>query len=102
MTARERLPNRRRSEIRDFTFAGNNFSVGFAQFADGRLGEIFISSERPGSAIEAIARDGAVAVSFALQHGADLASLRAALTRNHCGGPASPIGAALDCLKGAA
>ncbi|MGO9672715.1 MAG: hypothetical protein ACLPSF_00830 [Methylocella sp.] len=101
MSARERLPNRRRSETRNFTFAGNNFGVGFSRFDDGCLAEIFISSERPGSPIEAIARDGAVAASFALQCGADLASLRAALTRDHDGGPASPLGAALDCLEDA-
>jgi len=92
MTARERLPNRRRSET------GNLFTVGASRFKDGRLAEIFISSNRPGSPIEAIARDSAVAVSFALQHGADLAVLQGALTRDHDGGPASPLGAALDCL----
>jgi hypothetical protein len=101
MSVRDRLPNRRCSEIHDFSFAGNNFSVGVSRFEDGRVAEIFISSERPGSPIEAIARDSAVAVSFALQHGADLASLRAALTRDHDDGPASPLGAALDCLEGA-
>src|SRR5690348_9790163 len=95
---RERLPNRRRSEIRDFSYAGNQFTVGLSRFGDGRVAEIFISSARPGSPIEAIARDSAVAVSIALQHGADLEALRGALTKNHDGGPASPLGAALDCL----
>ena len=99
--SRQRIPNRRRSEIRDFSYAGNLFSVGVSRFDDGRLAEIFIASARPGSPIEAIARDSAVAVSFALQHGADLASLRAALTRDHDGGPASPLGAAFDLLEGA-
>ena len=101
MSGRERLPNRRRSEIRDFVFAGNNFSVGVSRFDDGRVAGIFIASERPGSPIEAVARASAVAVSFALQHGADLAHLRAALTRDHDDGPASPLGATLDCLEGA-
>jgi hypothetical protein len=99
-SCRERLPNRRRSEIRDFSYAGNLFTVGVSHFKDGRPAEIFISSNRPGSPIEAIARDGAVAVSLALQHGADLAVLRAALTRDDKGAPASPLGKALDCLAG--
>ena len=98
MTSRQRLSNRRRSEIRDFSHAGHQFTVGASWFADGRLAEVFISSERPGSPIEAIARDAAVVVSLALQHGVDLASLRAALTCDHGGGAASPLGAALDCL----
>lgn len=96
---RQRPPNRRCSEIIDFEYSGNKFSLGLSRFADGRVAEIFISSERPGSPLEAIARDSAVAVSFALQCGADIAALRAALTRDHDGGPASPIGAALDCLE---
>ena len=46
--------------------------------------------------IDAIVSDTAIAVSFALQHGADLAAIKAAMKRNSAGEPSSPIGAALD------
>ena len=53
---------------------------------------------RPGSATEAIARDAAILVSIALQYGAALETIRAALTKDHDGSPATAIGAALDKL----
>ena len=71
-------------------------------YPDGRIAEIFLSSHKPGSPIEPIARDAAVTVSIALQCGADLETIRAALTRGHDGGAASPLGAALDALAEAA
>jgi hypothetical protein len=43
-----------------------------------------------------------VTVSIALQFGADLETIRVALTRDHDGGPATALGAALDALAGAA
>jgi hypothetical protein len=64
----------------------------------GRIAEIFLSSHKPGSPIEAIARDAAVTVSIALQFGADLETIRQALTKDHDGDPATLLGAALDKL----
>jgi hypothetical protein len=55
-----------------------------------------------GSPIEAIARDAAVTVSIALQFGAGLETIRQALTKDHDGGPATLLGAALDKLDGGA
>jgi hypothetical protein len=72
MSARQRLPNRRQSEVRNFHHAGHIYTLGISRFPDGRIGEIFISAANPGSELESIARDGAIAASFALQHGADL------------------------------
>jgi hypothetical protein len=37
---------------------------------------------------------------LALQHGVALETIRAALTRDHDGGPATLLGAALDALAG--
>jgi hypothetical protein len=54
------------------------------------------ASNKPGSPIEAIARDAAVTVSIALQFGADLETIKQALTKDHDGGPATPLGAALE------
>jgi hypothetical protein len=75
MGARERLPNRRRCESFAFRRAGHNFSLAAGFYPDGRIAEIFLSSRKPGSPIEAIARDAAVTVSIALQFGADLEAI---------------------------
>lgn len=98
MTARERLPNRRQCESFEFRHAGLDFTLATGFHPDGRIAEIFLSSHKPGSPIEAIARDAAVTVSIALQFGADLETIRQALTRDHDGGPATLLGAALDKL----
>ena len=98
MTARECLPNRRRCETRGFEHAGNAFTVSAGFYPDGRIAEVFLSSDKPGSAIEAIARDAAIVTSIALQFGADLETIRTALTKDHDGGPATLLGAAIDAL----
>jgi hypothetical protein len=59
-----------------------------------RIGKIFISSNRAGSQVEAVARDLAIAVSIALQFGTDLQTIRAALTRDHDRSAATLLGAA--------
>ena len=98
MTARERLPNRRQCESFEFRHAGLDFTLAAGFYADGRIAEIFLSSHKPGSPIEAIARDAAVTVSIALKFGADLQTIRAALTKDHDGQPATLLGAALGAL----
>jgi hypothetical protein len=98
MTIRQRLPNRRRCESCTFRHAGVDFTLTASFYRDGRLAEIFLSSARPGTAIEAIARDAAIVVSIALQFGAPIETIRAALTKDHDGSPATVIGAALDKL----
>ena len=89
MTIRERLPNRRSCESFEFRHAGLAFTLCAGSYPDGRIAEIFLSSHKPGSPVEAIARDVAVTVSIALQFGADLETIHAALTRDHDGGSAS-------------
>ena len=102
MTARQRLPNRRRCESLEFRHAGMDFTLAAGFYPDGRIAEIFLSSHKPGSPIEAIARDAAVTVSIALQFGAGLETIRQALTKDNDGGPATLLGAALDALAKAA
>jgi hypothetical protein len=100
MTMRQRLPNRRRCESFEFRHAGLDFTLAAGRYPDGRVAEIFLSSHKPGSPIEAIARDAAVTVSIALQFGADLQTIRAALTKDHDGSPATLLGAALIAIAG--
>lgn len=65
MTARQRLPNRRQCESREFSNGGLDFTLCAGPY---------------------------------LQFGADLETIRAALTKDHDGGPATLLGAALDAL----
>ena len=49
MTARERLPNRRQCESREFTHGRFVFTPTAGFYEDGRIAEIFLSSHKPGS-----------------------------------------------------
>jgi len=62
MRSRRRLANRRGAETFDFEHAGHRFSLTVGRFSDGKPAEIFLSSSKPGSLIEAIARDAEGAV----------------------------------------
>lgn len=102
MSPRERLPTRRRCETFDFdvitgtTVLHYTATVGY--FPDGRIGEIFLNNHRSNSTADVNARDAAIAVSFALQHGANLEEIRKALTRNANGEASGPLGTALDVI----
>lgn len=98
MTARERLPNRRLNESFEIFHCGVHITVSAGRYQDGRMAEIFLSAERAGTPLEAIARDAAILASIAFQHGVDLETIRSALTRDHADGPATAIGAALDAI----
>jgi hypothetical protein len=95
---RRRLPNRRPCETFTFAHNGADFTASIGRYPDGAIGEIFIAAGHANSALDALASDAAIAVSFALQHGADLDVMRAAMKRNPRGEPTSPIGAALDLV----
>jgi hypothetical protein len=89
MSARARLPNRR----------GHRFKLSLSRFPGDGIAELFLSSSLVGSPVEALARDAAVTASLAFQYGCPLEVLRGALTRDHHGGPATPLGAALDAIS---
>lgn len=95
---RDRLPNRRACETISFGHGGADFTMTAGHYDDGRIGEIFINAGHANSALDALASDAAIAISFAIQHGADLTLIRSAMKRNSQGEPSSPIGAALDRL----
>jgi hypothetical protein len=57
---------------------------------------IFLSCGKLNTDIDAIARDGGVVASIALQFGSEVETLRGALLRDDRGGAASALGAALD------
>jgi ribonucleoside-diphosphate reductase alpha chain len=98
--SRERLVNRRPSETFAFECAGLRYIATIGRFADGRLGEIFLTNTKAGSDADTNARDAAIAASIALQHGADVDALRKALCRDSAGCALGPLGTALDILVG--
>jgi len=104
MTERRVLPQRRACETFDLEFGGlaRCHMVTVGNYDDGTLGEIFINAGKTGEAVEAIARDGAVLLSLALQFGVELANIRSAITRDGQGEPATIIGAVIDQLSAAA
>ena len=98
---RRTMTNRRLADTFDFHHDGHHYTASVGYFGDGRLAEIFMATGKPGSAMETVARDCAVAVSLALQHGTTLDVLRKAMTRDDGGGPAGPMARALDLVAAA-
>jgi len=96
MNSRRTLEQRREHFSFEFAFDGLHYTAGAGFFYDGDLAELFLTCNKPGSAAGTAARDGAIAVSIALQHGASLETLRHALTRLSDGRAAGPVGHALD------
>jgi ribonucleoside-diphosphate reductase alpha chain len=97
---RHRLPNRRAHEIREFEFRGLRYSAGFGRFENGDLAEVFLECVKAQSQSAADARDAAVCLSIALQHGVPPEAIRSAVTRDGQGDPSGIIGAVLDLLQG--
>jgi hypothetical protein len=95
---RIRLPNRRASESFTFELDGLRFTATVSRFPDGHIGELFLNNHKAGNQVDTSARDAAILLSFALQHGADIDSIRRALCRDSRGRPLGPIAAALDLL----
>jgi hypothetical protein len=95
---RQRLPNRRASENLSFELNGLRFTATISRFPDGRISELFLNNHKFGNQSDTNARDGAILLSFALQHGADIEAIRKALCRDSQGRPLGPVGAALDLI----
>src|SRR5260370_14668808 len=95
------LPQRRSCETFEIDYGGlaksHTITLGF--YEDGALGEVFINGGKSGELVEAIARDGAVMLSMALQYGAELDNIKSAITRDEQGAPSSIVGAVVDRLS---
>ena len=98
MSIRERLPNRRYSATMDMRHADKDFSVSIGFYPDKRPAEVFISGPKAGTDMDAIARDGAVLLSLALQYGVPLGVIQGTVTRSMSGDPSSIIGSVVDAL----
>jgi len=93
---RERLPSRRPAITTAFERDGARFEMTIGHYPDGRVGEVFLNTNRANSLLDFLMSDAAILLSIALQYGASLDELRHALKRDARGIAASPIGTALD------
>jgi hypothetical protein len=99
---RLRLPHRHLCESFTFELDGLRFTASVGRFPNGRVGELFLTNHKSNSAADTNARDAAIILSFALQHGADIDEIRKALCRNSAGRALGPVARALDILVGRA
>jgi ribonucleoside-diphosphate reductase alpha chain len=67
--SRERLPDRRHSFTQKVRIDGQTFFVTFGEYADGRLGEIFIDGRHEGTFLRGVLGALARMASLALQNG---------------------------------
>jgi hypothetical protein len=93
------LPRRRAAETFNLRFWNQSFSVTIGFYPDGTPGEVFIDGGKTGQDIQSTARDAAVVISLALQHGVPVADLRHAVTRDSSGAAASILGAIVDRIS---
>src|SRR5882724_7169790 len=96
---RNNLPARRTHQTIRFRFWNLEYVVGLGRtLYNTEVQEVFINCGRSGDQAETLARDSAVLLSLALQHGVPLETMRHAITRNPDGSPMGPIGAILDLI----
>lgn len=96
---REALPHRRYSESSDFMHLGIRYHMQIGAHDDGRVGEIFMGMEKAaGTIADVTARDIAILISMALQHGVPIERMLKAITKDENGQPEGLAGAVLTHL----
>lgn len=95
---REPLPNRRQTIRMQFWVGKIIYTATLGYYDDGRLGEVFLNAGKIGTESNVIARDSAIAISFALQHGCTVEMARTAFTRDADGNAEGPLGILFDML----
>lgn len=98
---REKLPNRRLRTPIEFEHWQKEFKGGAGHYANGEVGEVFLSAGKTGTELQIATCDAAIAASIALQYGATVEELRTAFLREEDGiKPAGPMGKLFDLLAG--
>ncbi len=69
---RERLPDRRKGYTQKAVVGGHKVYLSTGEYADGRLGEIFIDMHKEGAAFRSLMNNFAIAISVGLQYGVPL------------------------------
>ena len=96
---RKQLPNRRPHEVIRFRHWGLGYIAGLGRATAGDpISEVFLNVAKTGDQAETLAKDSAVLLSLALQHGVSLAEIGHAITRNADGSASGPIGALVDLM----
>ena len=72
ITARRRLPQRRRGYTQKAIVGGHKVYLRTGEYEDGNLGEIFLDMHKEGSSFRAMMDCFAIAISMGLQHGVPL------------------------------
>src|ERR1700691_4972238 len=99
MSTRRILPQRRSAETFQLRFWNQPVTVTVGYYEDGTPGEIFVDAGKSGQDVQSTARDAAIVLSLALQHGATVATIQHAVTRSGNGEAASILGAIIDQLS---
>jgi hypothetical protein len=84
-TTREKLPARRAGYTQKAAIAGHKIFISTGEYADGRLGEVFITPHKENSAFRGLMDAFAIAVSMGLQHGVNLEDFVDAFTQTRFG-----------------
>lgn len=93
------LPNRRMHETIRFRHWNMKYIAGLGRARAGApISEVFLNVGKTGEQAETLARDSAVLLSLALQHGVPLETIGHAITRNADGTASGPIGALVDLM----
>lgn len=101
MPDRQKPDARRESETLDVLYKGGRWHVTVSRFPSGAPQEVFLHGPKAGSDLDAISYSVGVLISFALQHGASLADVVAALPRLEDGTPADFVTAILEEVSAA-
>jgi hypothetical protein len=72
LSQRERLPNRRDGYTQKARVGGQKAYLRTGDYADGRLGEMFIDMHKEGATFRSLMNNFPIAVSLGLQHGVPL------------------------------
>jgi len=92
------LTQRRAAETFDLRFWNQSFRVTIGFYPEGTPGEVFIDGGKTGQDIQSTARDAAVVLSLALQHGVPPETIRHAVTRGASEEPVSILSAVVDSI----
>ena len=97
------LEARRPADVLEFVHrlpggSAQRLTATIGRFEDGRIAEIFIDPPKLSNDFANLARDVAVIISIALQHGVSIAELSHSIGRSEDGTPQSIAGSALDLL----
>ena len=69
---RKRMPDRRKAYIQKATIGANKVYLHIGEYEDGKIGEIFIDTNKEGELVKSMMNNFAIAISLGLQYGVPL------------------------------